>query len=190
MAAVGSSISTIFASDSMVRAIATACRWPPDICLTRSRGRVSDFSSLKDLAGAPVHRLVVQHLQGPDAAAQFASEEDVRRRRQIVAQRQILVNDLDAVLARFHRAVQDELLAIEAHGAVARPKIAGDHLDQRGLASTVVSHEADHLPRLQRKRNIVDCLDGAEMFGDVGEFENRHQPSSLPGSQARDRLEP
>ena len=47
IAAVGSSISTILALDSMVRAIATACRWPPDICLTRSRGRVSDFSSLK-----------------------------------------------------------------------------------------------------------------------------------------------
>ena len=47
MAAVGSSISTIFGSESRVRAIATACRWPPDICLTRSRGRVSDFSSAK-----------------------------------------------------------------------------------------------------------------------------------------------
>ena len=32
---------------SIVRAIATAWRWPPDICLTRSRGRVSDFSSRK-----------------------------------------------------------------------------------------------------------------------------------------------
>ena len=45
MAAVGSSISTIFGSDSRVRAIATAWRWPPDMRRTRSRGRVSDFSS-------------------------------------------------------------------------------------------------------------------------------------------------
>ena len=45
MAAVGSSISTIFGSESRVRAIATAWRWPPDMRRTRSRGRVSDFSS-------------------------------------------------------------------------------------------------------------------------------------------------
>jgi hypothetical protein len=45
IAAVGSSISTIFGSDRRVRAIATAWRWPPDMRRTRSRGRVSDFSS-------------------------------------------------------------------------------------------------------------------------------------------------
>ena len=45
MAAVGSSISTTLARDRRVRAMATACRCPPDICRTRSRGRVSDFSS-------------------------------------------------------------------------------------------------------------------------------------------------
>jgi hypothetical protein len=47
MAAVGSSISTIFAFDRRVRAIATAWRWPPDMRRTRSRGLVSDFSSWK-----------------------------------------------------------------------------------------------------------------------------------------------
>ena len=36
---------TIFALLSMVRAMATAWRCPPDICLIRSRGRVSDLSS-------------------------------------------------------------------------------------------------------------------------------------------------
>ena len=45
MAAVGSSMSTILGSESRVRAIATAWRWPPDILRTRSRGRVSDLSS-------------------------------------------------------------------------------------------------------------------------------------------------
>ena len=42
-----------------MRAIATACRCPPDICLTRSRGRVSDFSSLNSVAGTRVHARVV-----------------------------------------------------------------------------------------------------------------------------------
>ena len=47
IAAVGSSISTILGSLRRVRAIATAWRWPPDICRTTSRGRVSDLSSAK-----------------------------------------------------------------------------------------------------------------------------------------------
>ena len=140
---------------------------------------------MKISTGALVHRLVVEHPQRPEAAAQFASEKDVRCRRQIVAERQVLVDDLDAVLSRFHRPVKNEFLAIQAHGAVARSKVAGDHLDQRGLAGAVVAHQADDLSRFERKRNIVDRLDGAEMFGDIGEFENRHQPSSLPKPQAR-----
>src|SRR6516165_2894472 len=45
IAAVGSSIITSLALESRVRAIATAWRWPPDICLTRSCGRVSERSS-------------------------------------------------------------------------------------------------------------------------------------------------
>ncbi len=47
MAAVGSSINTILDLASRVRAMATACRWPPDMRITRSAGRVSDFNSLK-----------------------------------------------------------------------------------------------------------------------------------------------
>ena len=104
MAAVGSSISTIFASESMVRAMATAWRWPPDICLTRSRGRVSDFRFLEEFAGALVHRGVVENAEGTEAAAEFAAEEHVAGGGQVSAQRQVLVDDLDAVLAGLDRA--------------------------------------------------------------------------------------
>jgi hypothetical protein len=103
-----------------------------------------------------------------------------RSGRQIVAQRQVLMDDLDAVLARLHRLVQDQILAVHLHRAMARGKVAGDHLDQRRLAGAVVAHQADHLSGLDRQRHVVDRLDGAEVFRDVGEFENRHQPSCLP----------
>ena len=138
---------------------------------------------LEDLAGAPVHGGIVEDAERSDAAAQLAAEEDIGRRGQIVAERQILVNDLDAVPARFDRPVQHDLLAVHAHRAVARQKVAGDHLDQRRLAGAVVAHEADHLACLQRQRDVVDGLDGAEMFRNVGEFENRHQ--SLPPCPVR-----
>ena len=56
MAAVGSSISTILASDSIVRAIATACRWPPDICLIEVARPRLGLQLVEELAGPPVHR--------------------------------------------------------------------------------------------------------------------------------------
>ena len=119
--------------------------------MTRSRGRVSDFNSAEYLAGAPVHGRVVEDLKGPRALTQLAAEKDIRRRGQIVAKRQILVNDLDAVLARFHRPVQHELPVVHAHGAVAWTIIAGYHLDERGLPGAVIAHEPNHLSRFQLK---------------------------------------
>ena len=116
-------------------------------------------------------------LNGPDAEAQLAAEKDVGRGGQVVAERQVLVDDLDAVPARVDRLVQDELGCPSiAHGAVARAEVAGDHLDQRRLAGAVVAHQADDLARLERQRHVVDGLDGAEMLGNVGQFENRHRP--------------
>ena len=58
IAAVGSSISTILALDSRVRAIATAWRWPPDMLpheIARPRLRLQ---LAEELAGALVHRRV------------------------------------------------------------------------------------------------------------------------------------
>ena len=96
-----------------MRAIATACRWPPDICLTRSRGRVSDFSSLKS---SPARRYmvgIVEDADRADALAQLAPEKDVGGGGQIVAEREILIDDLDAVLARLDRPVEMHLLAVD-----------------------------------------------------------------------------
>jgi hypothetical protein len=74
------------------------------------------------------------------------------------------MDDLDAVPARVHRLVKHQVRAIHLHHAVAWRKVAGDHLDQRRLAGAVVAHQADDLAGLDGKRNVIDCLDGAEMF--------------------------
>ncbi|MBB2673442.1 UNVERIFIED_ORG: hypothetical protein GGE64_002143 [Rhizobium etli] len=92
------------------------------------------------------------------------------------------MDDLDAVLARLDRAVHDDLPALESHRAFAWPEIAGDHLDQRAFSGAVIAHQADDLAGFERKRHVVDRLDGAEMFRDIGEFENRCQPTILPAS--------
>ena len=113
MAAVGSSISTSLALDSRVRAIATAWRWPPDIFRTRSRGRVSDLSSANSSAGAVDHRLLVEHAERPEALLDLAAEKHVLRGGQIVGERQILVDDLDALGARLDRLVEMADLAVD-----------------------------------------------------------------------------
>ena len=96
-----------------MRAIATAWRCPPDICRTRWRGRVSDFSS----ANSSPARLFIAAWSsqriGPNAALDLAAEKDIGRRGQIVAEGEILIDDLDAFLARLDRPVEMDRLAVE-----------------------------------------------------------------------------
>src|SRR6185312_13027033 len=71
---------------------------------------------------------------------------------------------------------QYDLLAVHAHAAGAWQEVAGDHLDQRRLARTVVAHESDDLARLQRQRYFVQRPDGAEVLGHVLQFQDGHAP--------------
>ena len=112
MAAVGSSISTILGFDRRVRAIATAWRWPPDISRTRWRGRRFGLEFGEQFAGALVHRVVVEPPDRPDPL-DLAAQEHVGGGRKIVAQREVLVDDLDALLARFDGLVEMDRLAVE-----------------------------------------------------------------------------
>ena len=66
-------------------------------------------------------RGIVEDLQRTDAAGELAAEEDVHRRAQIVAQRQVLVDDLDAVLAGLDGPVEGRLAVLDEDLAVRRP---------------------------------------------------------------------
>ena len=58
----------------------------------------------EQLAGALEHGAVVEHAQRAEAAHQLAAEEHVLRRGEVVAQREILVDDLDAFVGARRRA--------------------------------------------------------------------------------------
>ena len=105
-------------------------------------------------------------------------EEDVFRRREIVAEGKVLVDDLDALLPRVDRLVEMLRLAVDPHLAVRRRKVAGDDFHQRRLAGAIVAHEAQDLARMQREVDAPQRLDRAEMLGYSLELENRH-PASL-----------
>ena len=99
----------------------------------------------EQLARPLVHGPVVQDPDGPEAGRQLAAQEDIRRRRQVVAERQILVDDLDALRAGIGRLVKRHPAAEHLHRAAARRVVPGDDLHERGLAGAVVAHEPDDL---------------------------------------------
>ena len=56
------------------------------------------FQFGEQCAGALCHRAVVQQPERPEPSLDLAAEEHVRRGGQVVAQRQVLIDDLDALL--------------------------------------------------------------------------------------------
>jgi hypothetical protein len=177
MAAVGSSISTMRASERRVRAIATAWRCPPDICLTRSRGPRLGLEFLKQLRDPDEHGRIIEDPQGSDLALEFPSQEYVGGGREVVAEGEVLVDDFDAFGARVHGLMEVLHLTLDPDFAPRRPKVPGDYPHEGGLAGTVVAHEANHLARPDRKIDAFQRLDGAEMLGNALKLQQRHASS-------------
>src|SRR5581483_6952859 len=90
---------------------------------------------------------------------------------EVVAEREILVDDLDTEARRVLRAVHVHLPALEQHRAGIPRVDAGDALDERGLAGAVVADERHHLAGLDLEVDRVQRLHGAERLGDVAELE-------------------
>ena len=99
------------------------------------------FELAEQFPGALGHRLMVEPTERPRAALDLAAEEHIGRRGQIVAEREVLVDDLDPLLARLDGFVKMHRLAADADLAMGRGEIAGDDLDQGRLAGAVVAHE-------------------------------------------------
>ena len=129
-----------------------------------SFGRVSELQAPEQLGRRLVHGGIVEDLEGADAAGELAAEEDVHRRAQIVAERQVLVDDLDAVLTRLDGPVEYRFAVLDEDLAARRPEVSGDHLHQRRLAGAVVAHQADDLAGRQRHRDVVERVNRPEML--------------------------
>src|ERR1700722_48104 len=138
------------------------------------------FQLRENLGGAAVHRRIVEDFERPDSPVHFASKEDIGGGGQIVAKRQILMHDLDAVLAGLNRPMHRQFGAFHAHRAMGGAEIAGDDLHQRRFAGAIVAHQPDDLAGLKDKRNIGEGLDGAEMLGDILQLKYRHDGARPP----------
>src|SRR5260370_16063760 len=103
----------------------------------------------EDLSGAEIHRGIVENFKRADAFADFAAEENIGGSAEIVAEREILMHNLDTVPVGFDRSVHGQIPAFHLHRSMRGTKISGDDLDEGGLAGPVVAHQSHHLARLK-----------------------------------------
>ncbi len=85
-------------------------------------------------------------------ARRRVAEEDVLGDRQLREQQQFLVDRRDPSRPRLERAGERGRHAVDQHGALVRRVHAGEHLDQRALAGTVLAEQRMDLagPHLER----------------------------------------
>src|SRR5690606_12230526 len=90
---------------------------------------------------------------------------------QIVAERQVLVDDFNAAVTRVDAVGEAHGFAIEPDVALTGPEVAGDNLDDGRLAGAVVAHQPDHLAAAERQIDALERVDGSEALVDVAQFE-------------------
>jgi hypothetical protein len=80
-----------------------------------------------------------------EADAKLATEEHVGSRGEIVAQGEVLINDLHASFARLNGPVEHGRPAVDRDRAVSWSEITGNNPHERRLAGPVVAHQAHDL---------------------------------------------
>ena len=123
--------------------------------------------ALERRGGGVLHRRLVEDLEPVGLAAEVHVLDDV----EVVAEGEILVDDLDPEPRRVLRAVDVHLLALEDDLAAVGRVGARDALDQRRLAGAVVADERHHLAGAHLEVDVGQRLDRAEGLGDAAELE-------------------
>ena len=146
-------------------ATATDCRWPPESVATGWRTdrivvTASDFSVADVVCSIAASLRIWNRFS-------LAAEVHVLHDVEVVAQREILVDDLDPEAAGVLRPVDLDLTALEDDLAAVRRVRSGDALDQRRLAGAVVADERHHLAASHLHVDAAQRLHRAERLGEV-----------------------
>ena len=86
---------------------------------------------------------------------------------EVVAEREVLIDDLDTEGAGLLRPVDRLDVTFEGQLAAVEGVDAGDRLDQRALAGAVVTHQRGDFTRVHVEVHIVQNLDGTETLVDT-----------------------
>ena len=151
-------------------AIATVWRWPPESEETLWR---TDFTVRTESEASVVRARssMVSSSSRIPVLMLLAAEEHVLDDVEVVAQREVLVDDLDAERRGVLGAVDRDRLALEEELPGVGAVDAGDRLDQRRLAGAVVTDEGGDLARVDLEVDVVQHLDGAEALVDSTQLE-------------------
>ena len=87
--------------------------------------------------------------------------------RQVGKQRKILIDHLYAMADGFCGRKRGEGAPVNPDGAGIGPVIAGNHLDQRGLAGSVLAREAVNLSPANGHGDLLKRVNAAKGFADV-----------------------
>lgn len=109
-------------------------------------------------------------------AGDLETEGDVVVYRHVGEQRVGTEHHADIALVRLQRAL---VLAVDGQRAAGRRFEAGDHAQDGRLAAARRSEEGDELTLLDRHVEVLDDLNRAEGFLNVGQREKRHEPDTL-----------
>src|SRR3954462_15562234 len=115
----------------------------------------------------PLHLRAVEH----PVVDLLASQEHVLDDVQVLAECEVLVDDLDAERRGVVRRAQRGRLAVEQHFARIIRLDACEPLDQRGLAGAVVADERAHLAGVDLHVHALEHLDGPEALADVTQLD-------------------
>ena len=119
------------------------------------------------------HLLAVEHGQEAERPPhRLAAKEDVAADGEVVGQREVLIDRLDAAIARFVRRAERHGPPVEQDVALVVAEHARDRLDDRRFARAIVARQRDHFAGEHVERNAVERLYRAEPFGDVLDHED------------------
>src|SRR5690606_12185614 len=97
---------------------------------------------------------------------------------EVVEEREVLVDRLDAVVAGPGGAGDRHPLAVEEDLALVELVDAGDGLDERRLAGAVVAQQPEHLPAVDGEVDAGQRGDRAEALDGAAHLEDRHGAGS------------
>src|SRR2546421_12814022 len=128
-----------------------------------------DAQARERLRGGPLHAVLVQQ----SGAQALASKEHVLDDVQVVRQRQVLIDRLDAKARGVARVVDVDRPALPEDLAVVDLVDAGDTFGQDRLAGAVVPAQGGHLPVRDVEVDVVQRLDRAEVLVQASDLEQR-----------------
>ena len=109
-----------------------------------------------------------------------AGDQKIVVHREVGDQFRVLKHPADAMAGHGRRGHRRENHSVELDAAAGRPRDAGDAVEQRAFAGAVRADQPDDRAGLQRKGNVAQGVDAAEVHRHVFDGEIRHLRNLRP----------